>query len=241
MNLRPAPVEAGADAGSPNSAVAAKRAGAAGTAGGQTCQPARNQQIDEQHIDNVAQALCSLLGVQARPRLARRLRDWPQIREEAEDICQLAALAFMEAWRQGRIAPDSQSGEYTARSVAAYAWGICNRIFSGVVRSRRPLSVGLDQVGGEPAAPQDTGALYELLGGGPGDADSRLWDVLNCAGSRCRPEDIIVTYLLASGVTVGEVRQLLHLSANTPANALKRVAHELHCVLGIDDYEGASK
>lgn len=241
MNQRPVPAEAGAEAGSPDNADTAEGTGAAGTAGGQSCQPARDPQIYEQHIDNVAQALCSLLGVQARPRLARRLRDWPQIREEAEDICQLAALAFMEAWRQGRIAPDSQSGEYTARSVAAYAWGICNRIFSGVVRSRRPLSVGLDQVGGEPAAPQATGALAELLGEGPGDDESRLWEVLNCAGTRCRPEDIIVTYLLASGVTVGEVRQLLHLSVNTPANALKRVGHELRSVLGLDESTGANQ
>jgi hypothetical protein len=163
------------------------------------------------------------------------LREWPQIRDEAEDMCQLAALAFIEAYRQDRIAPDAAAGVHTARSVAAYAWGICNRIFAGAVRSRRPLSLSLDQAGDELPAPLGAGLLDELLGAAPGDTESRLWEVLSAASGRCRPEDIIVTYLIASGVTVGEIRSLLSLSTNTPANAVKRVARELRGVLGLDE------
>ena len=192
------------------------------------------------HIDKVARAVCRLLGVQAQPRLAYRLRDWPQIREEAEDICQLAALAFIEAYRQGRIAPDAAAGGHTARSVAAYAWGIVNRIFASAVRKSQPLSLSLDETGEELAAPHSAGSLDELLGSGPGDTDSRLWDVLSAASGRCRPEDIIVTYLIASGVTVGEIRRLLELSTNTPANALRRVGRELRSVLGLDEAGGTT-
>ena len=154
-------------------------------------------------------------------------------------MCQLAALAFMEAYRQGRISPDAAAGVHTARSVAAYAWGICNRIFANAVRSSRPLDLSLEETGSETAAPHQTGLLDELLGAGPGDGESRLWDVLSVASGRCRPEDIILTYLLASGVTVGEIRRLMNLSTNTPANALKRVGRELRGVLGLDQAEGA--
>lgn len=200
---------------------------------------ATEQHIEHQHLDKVAQALCRLLGAQAQPRLLHRLQSWPQVYEEAEDMCQLAALAFMEAYRQGRITPDAAAGVHTARSVAAYAWGICNRIFANVVRSSRPLPLSLDETEGELAAPRDTGLLDELLGAGPGDSESRLWEVLSVASGRCRPEDIIVTYLIANGVTVGEVRNLLDLSPNTPANAVKRVGRELRDVLGLKEPGGA--
>lgn len=225
----PAGAEIESDLGSPGSPTPGHRRAAG-------WEPAATEQ---QHLDKVAQALCHLLGTQALPRLSYRLREWPQIRDEAEDMCQLAALAFIEAYRQDRIAPDAAAGVHTARSVAAYAWGICNRIFAGAVRSRRPLSLSLDQAGDEMAAPQETGTLEELLGHAPGDSESRLWEVLSAAAGRCRPEDIIVTYLIASGVTVGEIRRLLHLSANTPANAIKRVGRELQVVLGLDGTEGA--
>lgn len=200
---------------------------------------ATEQHIEQQHLDKVAQAVCRLLGVQAQPRLSYRLRDWPQIREEAEDMCQLAAVAFIEAYRQGRITPDAVAGIHTAHSVAAYAWGICNRIFANVVRSSRPLDLSLEETGSETAAPHQTGLLDELLGAGPGDSESRLWEVLSVASGRCRPEDIIVTYLIANGVTVGEVRNLLDLSPNTPANAVKRVGRELRDVLGLKEPGGA--
>jgi DNA-binding CsgD family transcriptional regulator len=61
-----------------------------------------------------------------------------------------------------------------------------------------------------------------------------LWEVLRSAEGRCRPEDIIVAYMLASGVPVGEVSDLLGVSRNTPANALRRVGRELRVLLGLD-------
>lgn len=194
---------------------------------------------DDAHIDKVARAVQRLLGKQAQPRLSRRLRDWPQVLDAAEDICQLAALAFISAYRQGRIAPDALAGEHTARSVAAYAWGICNRIFANALRRSKPQTAELFEEatgdGGDGASASRPGRsrLEELLGDGPGDSEGRLWEVLCCVEGRCRPEDIIVTYLLASGVTVAEVRQLLDVSTNTPANALRRVGHELRSALGL--------
>jgi len=184
----------------------------------------------------VAQAVCRLLGAQARPRFSRRLRDWPQLAQESEDFCQLAALAFLEAYCQGRIAPDAARGVHTAHSVAVYAFGICNRIFANAVRSSRPAPLSLEQAGfeqgrAEAAADSTAGPLDELLGSGPGDRESRLWEVLSIVEKRCRPEDIIVTYLLASGVSVGEIRRLLNLSTNVPANALRRVGQQLRELL----------
>jgi len=197
----------------------------------------------------VAQAVCRLLGAQAGPRLTRRLRDWPQLSEDSEDICQLAAVAFMEAYRQGRIAPDAGSGVHTARSVASYAAGICSHIFANAVRRSKPLPLSLDESGGVAVAaatrrramgdgpsplPVGAGPLQELLSSGPGDDDDRLWDVLSAVKGPCREEDIILTYLLASGVTATEMRQLLNIGENKPAKAVTRVGRGLRGMLGID-------
>ncbi|MDQ3024019.1 MAG: hypothetical protein M3R04_06520 [bacterium] len=196
-----------------------------------------------EHLDSIAKAVQALLSTQVRRRLSARLAQWPRVLDDADDICQLAAIAFVEAYREGRITPDV-SGLHTARSVSGYVWGICSRIFSNMVRRSRPASlqyVENEQWGRSLDLPPTTGLKTRatedtfdlLLDGAPGDEDSRLWDVLRSVEGRCAEKDIIVTYLLASGATSAEVRAVLGLSENVPANALRRVGRRIGEILGI--------
>jgi DNA-directed RNA polymerase specialized sigma24 family protein len=165
------------------------------------------------------------------------MADWPQLLNRADDICSLAEVGFVAACRAGRIAPDPQTGRHSASSVAGYTFGIVNRLFANEFRRLRPRPEPLDCLGEPAAAPADD-ALALLAQGGPEEGDSRLWGVLRSARSACRPEDIIVAYLLASGMSSAEVGTLLSVSENTPGNALKRVGRELRRQL---EFEGESR
>lgn len=197
-------------------AAATGRSGNGGTSAAAT---------DEEYFDKLAQAVLRLLGARGGG-LARRMADWPQLLNRADDICSLAAQGFVQAQRAGRIEPDARTGEHSAQSVAAYAFGIVNRLFAHELKRLRPRPEPLDNLP-ELGAPPPDNPLAALAGGGPEDSDGRLWGVLRSSKGACRPEDIIVAYLLASGMSSAEVRELLNVSENTPGNALKRVGREL--------------
>ncbi|MDQ3024105.1 MAG: hypothetical protein M3R04_06955, partial [bacterium] len=77
------------------------------------------------HIEKLAQAVYALLGAEAPRRFSRRLAEQAHLIEDADDLQQLAVLAFVAGYREGRIRPDEASGAHTAASVSAYLWGAC--------------------------------------------------------------------------------------------------------------------
>lgn len=191
--------------------------------------------ITDAHIEKVAREVCHILGTVAHPRLQRKVQDWPQLAEEAEDLCQLAALAFIEAYRQGRIRPDEAAGRHTPESVLAYLWGICNRIFLQAVRRSQAHPLVASDAADAGTSTQQSSGLEELVSGGPQvDDESSLWEVLAAVKSRCRPEDVVVTWLHGCGFSIAELQQLLRISRNIPANAVKRVGQAVRELLGLD-------
>lgn len=191
--------------------------------------------ITDTHIEKIAHEVCRLLGATAHSRLRLKVQDWPHLGEEAEDLCQLAALAFLEAYRQGRIRPDEATGVHTAKSVKGYLWGICNRVFlQAVRRSRaRPLVTSDAAMIDPPVQVEDS--LEDLLSGGPlADDESRLWEVLEAVAGHCRAEDVIVTWLHGCGFSIAELQRLLQISRNIPAHAIKRVGAALRELLGLE-------
>jgi hypothetical protein len=56
-----------------------------------------------------------------------------------------------------------------------------------------------------------------------GAADERLWLRLRELSAECRSQDIVLSYLIFSGVGPGTLRAVLRSSINTPRNSLKRV------------------
>jgi len=186
--------------------------------------------------ESIAALVCEMLGARVKPRLQRKLRDWPHVLEDADDLGQLAALAFVEALRQGRIEPDPETNRHTASSVSAYLWGICNRIFIDTLRRNRPASGQRDVAGIEmPNRSQESSPLQWLLSEAPDDDDeSRLWEALAAVRNRCQPQDIVMTYLQGCGFSSGEVRHLLEISINMPAKAIRRVGRAVREALDLD-------
>lgn len=188
----------------------------------------------ERHLEQVAQAVYHLLGREAAPRFGRRLREHTHLIEDAEDLQQVAALAFITAYREGRIRPDEHSGVHTASSVSAYLWGACNRIFVEMLRRSR-MSAELSAATIADHAPLSGEGLFsELVAGHVEDSEERLWEVLEAVIPRCKPEDIVMTYLHGCGFTVAEIRQMMQVSVNTPSNALKRVGSQVRSVLELE-------
>jgi len=187
-------------------------------------------------IENIAALVCEMLGASVKPRLQRKLRDWPHVLEDADDLGQLAALAFVEAFRQGRIEPDPETKQHTTSSVSAYLWGICNHIFIDTLRRNRQTNGERDVAQLETSnRSQESSPLQWLLSETPDDDDeSRLWEVLAAVRNRCQPQDIVMTYLLGCGFSSGEIRHLLQVSINLPANAVKRVGQAVRELLGLD-------
>jgi DNA-directed RNA polymerase specialized sigma24 family protein len=176
---------------------------------------------DEQHLDRIAQTVYRVLGYEAIPRLQRKLQSWPQAIEEAHDLGQMAAIAFVQAYQEGRLRPDASTSVHTAESVASYLWGICNRVFfQAVRRSKRQQA--------EVQAYEDEQELDPLSQVGRGDEDDRhLWETLSSVQDVCRPEDLLIAYLHGSGFSIQEIRNVFDVSINTPANAMKRVGSAL--------------
>ena len=112
------------------------------------------------------------------------------------------ALAFIEAYRHRRIRPGDKEGVHTPESVHAYLWGICNRLFFQAVRRSQARPHVARDFSATAADAQDSGGLDGLLPGGPRDDESRLWEVLEAVAGRCRPEDIIVTWLRGCGFSI---------------------------------------
>lgn len=192
--------------------------------------------IADQQIERIAELVCALLGARVKPWLRRKLRAWPEMIEDADDLGQLAALAFVRAYRLGRIKVDVVQRVHTASSVSAYLWGICNKVFVDAVRRSRRDYRQLDELWVSSAGSgSSTSSLEQFLPGGPGDdEESQVWDVLESVKQSCLPQDIIMTYLLGCGFTSGEVVRLLRLSINMPAKALKRVGLALRQLCGIE-------
>jgi DNA-directed RNA polymerase specialized sigma24 family protein len=199
--------------------------------------PAGSQ--SDAHIEKVAHALYATLGAKAAPAFARKLRNWPRLVEDADDLQQLAAVAFIRGWQEGRIRPDAE-GRYTAESVSGYLWGLCNKIFLQIVRRQR-ASVDLDATR-EVGASEDGGELAAvLLEATEADEEQRLWEVLAALEGRCKPEDVLLAWLHGCGFTPGEICLLADVSINMPAKALKRVGHGLRELLGLETVELATR
>jgi DNA-directed RNA polymerase specialized sigma24 family protein len=197
-----------------------------GSQTGQQAAVSTEETADSLQIENIASLVCRLLSSRVKPWLTRKLNSWPSVIEDADDLGQLAALAFIEAYRQDRIKPDQVTQIHTASSVSAYLWGICNKIFVDSIRRSKRQLAELNEVHG--ATDDGTSTLDELLAVGKEvDDESRLWEVLSAVEGQCRPQDIIVTWLHGCGFSVSEIRELLGVSVNTPANAVKRVGGEL--------------
>lgn len=205
--------------------------------------PVATEGADAKHIESIAALVCELLGAKAKPWLQRKLRAWPHVLEDADDLGQLAALAFVEGYKLGRVKPDPQTQRHTASSVSAYLWGICNHIFIDTLRRNRPAGEQHDVPFSETAnSSQETSPLQRLLPEEPEhDDESRLWSVLTAVRSRCRPQDIVLTYMLGCGFSSGEIRRLLEISINVPANAIKRVGRAVREVLGLDPQAPAAE
>jgi tetratricopeptide (TPR) repeat protein/DNA-directed RNA polymerase specialized sigma24 family protein len=191
---------------------------------------------DDKHIEAVAALVCGLLGAKVKSLLTRKLRAWPHVLEDADDLGQLAALAFVEGYRQGKVKPDAATQQHTASSVSAYMWGICNHIFIDTLRRNRragePREIAEDGMSG---ALQDSSPLDRILPEAPEEDDeSRLWSVLATVRNRCHPQDIVMTYLMGCGFKSGEVRRLLEVSINLPAIAVRRVGQAVREILGLN-------
>jgi tetratricopeptide (TPR) repeat protein len=193
------------------------------------------EHINDTHIENVAREVCLLLGSNAKLRLQRKVKSWPQFADEADDLCQLAALAFIEAYRQGRIRPNDAAGVHTPDSVQAYLWGICNRVFlQAVRRGKSRLMVAGGSNANDSFITECAGNEDLLSGLKEDDDESRLWEVLTAVSSRCHPEDIVLTWLNGCGFTCAEIQKLLSISRNVPANAIKRVCGALRELFGLE-------
>ncbi len=189
-------------------------------------------------IEQVVQALYATLGAKAAPAFARKLRNWAQPVEDVDDLQQLAAVAFIRAWQEGRIRPDD-SGRHTAESVSRYLWGLCNKIFLQIVRRQRD-ALHLDSAA-KPVAKADAGGLADLLlEATEADEEQRLWEVLAALQGRCKPEDLLMAWLHGCGFTPGEICLLTEVSINMPAKALKRVGLGLGELLQLDENQAAS-
>jgi len=187
-------------------------------------------------IESIAALVCEMLGARMKLRLQRKLRDWPHVLEDADDLGQLAALAFVEALRQGRIEPDPETKRHTASSVSAYLWGICNRVFIYAVRrSRRTFELHDTSQGAQSSRSRESSPLQWILFETPDDDDeSRLWEALAAVRNRCKPQDIVMTYLMGCGFSSGEIRGLLEIGINMPAKAIRRVGQAVREVLNLD-------
>jgi tetratricopeptide (TPR) repeat protein len=185
------------------------------------------------HIEKVAHALYTALGAKAAPVFARKLRNWSQLVEDADDLQQLAAVAFIRAWQEGRIRPDAD-GRHSAESVSRYLWGVCNNIFLQIVRRQR-ASLEFD-AGREKGKADSGGGLAALLvEAAEADEEQRLWEVLAALEGRCKPEDLLMAWLHGCGFTPGEICLLADVSINMPAKALRRVGRGLRELLMLEE------
>ncbi|MDQ3024104.1 MAG: hypothetical protein M3R04_06950, partial [bacterium] len=88
----------------------------------------------------------------------------------------------------------------------------------------------------ESPAPVSNSELFgELVEGHVADSETRLWEVLEAVVPLCKPEDIVMTYLHGCGFSVAEIRNMMKVSINTPANALKRVGGNVRTLIGLDE------
>lgn len=189
-----------------------------------------------EHTESIAALVCELLGARVKPWLKRKLQAWPYVLEDADDLGQLAALAFVQGYRQGKVKPDPATQRHTASSVSAYLWGICNHIFIDTLRRNRHLGEQQEVYPSDSSSSsQETSPLEKILLEAPEEDDeSRLWAVLAAVRGRCRPQDIVTTYLLGCGFSSGEVRRLLKISINMPSIAIKRVGRAVKELLDLD-------
>ncbi|MCC7478998.1 tetratricopeptide repeat protein [bacterium] len=184
-------------------------------------------------IERVANALYAALGARAAPAFARKLRSWAQPVEDVDDLQQLAAVAFIRAWQEGRIRPD-EAGQHTAESVSRYLWGLCNKIFLQIVRRQRD-ALELDAERAPGSLPRSSGLSDLLLEATEADEEQRLWEVLAALQGRCKTEDLVMAWLHGCGFSPGEICLLADVSINMPARALKRVGSSLKELLQLDE------
>lgn len=235
MDRRPVLVKQGAGAGPPGNALPGEGPPILSE---MDAAPESGQRPEsDEYFDKIARLVLELLEGPAGRWVERRSADWPGLLNQAEDIRSLAALGFVQACRAGRIQPDPQTGRHSPASVSAYAFGIVRRLFVNELRARQRSPAAYRPPLESDREDRDEG-LDPLHGGGGGVEDDGLWELLRSTKGRCRAEDIVMAFLLASGMSVGELRSLLGVSRNTPANALRRVGAELRRRLGLDNVAG---